>query len=228
MDPLLCIDKHTLYDDLTLCFSISATISAILCWHLSSASSLFLTASAAVTLSFCTCNKFSMLFSKFQLWQSTNVVNSIMLCLNDLILKLFCKGWLGLKLPLEFQIVFLVQSPKFLGLLLKTIDLNTKTTIYIIHGYTSILPMVYTINIKIWKRTKTYPYLIFKLTEFCSLFRYLFLKHFILKMHKWNVSWINKIPILCVSTISKSSHTSFLYSSWALSLISKFFLTLQS
>lgn len=42
---------------LTLCFSISATISAILCWHLSSASSLFLIASADDNLSFCICKR---------------------------------------------------------------------------------------------------------------------------------------------------------------------------
>lgn len=157
----------------------------------------------------------------FQLWQSKNVANGIMLYLSYLILKLVCKGWLGFKLPLEFLIVFLVLSFQFLGLFLKPIDLNNRVILQ--------CSQLYILSILRFRRgKKTSPYLIFKLTEFCCLFHYLFLKHFILKTHKWNVSRTNKIPILCVYKSSKSLRTSFLYSSWAMSLISKFFLTLHS
>lgn len=86
----------------------------------------------------------------FQLWQSKNVANGIMLYLSYLILKLVCKGWLGFKLPLEFLIVFLVLSFQFLGLFLKPIDLNNRVILQ--------CSQLYILSILRFRRGKKHPH----------------------------------------------------------------------
>lgn len=77
------------YDNLTLCFSISATISAILCWHFSSVSSLFLMASAAVNLCFSTC-EVSLFLYFFIKAAKENIINEWHIC--NILVQL-CSSW---------------------------------------------------------------------------------------------------------------------------------------